>query len=322
MTSIDDLARKVAQLERRLDARNTAQLSNSSIIDGAVSSYDDLETLRLTVGKQFDDTYISAPLVGPTPPVPTAPKLVPSPGGLIVTWDGYFAGTAGVADPAIVAPMDFLRIEVHAAPVAGSFNSDTAATLFTTFETPRGGSMTIRLPNVPHSVLFRTRSATGKLSDPSAFTNAQPGLLTGDMVAQNATIQRLILSSTQDVTTAAGNQPPLRIGDIAGNHLRVDGNEIMSMLSTSGRGGLGIQGTFFTAWDWGFGTRTPDSSGDVVINHNLGMVPGPILVTPSVGNTRAPASYARTATSFTIRFRNGDGTATTVATEFSWLAIA
>lgn len=48
--------------------------------------------------------------------------------------------------------------------------------------------------------------------------------------------KRLHLTSTNPAGTGAGNQPPLRIGNIAGVHLRIDGDGITGMKNDSTRG--------------------------------------------------------------------------------------
>jgi hypothetical protein len=49
---------------------------------------------------------------------------------------------------------------------------------------------------------------------------------------------RLVVTSTTDATNTAGNLPPLRVGDTAGVHLRMDGNEIIAMNTDTAQGAL------------------------------------------------------------------------------------
>lgn len=68
---------------------------------------------------------------------------------------------------------------------------------------------------------------------------------TGDTVdpgydSDSPVFKQAIFTSTTDASTAAGNKPPLRIGPVTGNHLRVDGNEIISMANDSSPSGLNL----------------------------------------------------------------------------------
>jgi hypothetical protein len=51
----------------------------------------------------------------------------------------------------------------------------------------------------------------------------------GNGYARISELERVIITSTDDVTATAGNQPALRIGNIAGAHMRMDANEIQAM---------------------------------------------------------------------------------------------
>lgn len=57
---------------------------------------------------------------------------------------------------------------------------------------------------------------------------------TGDTVdpgydSDSPVFKQAVFTSTTDAAATAGNKPPLRIGNPAGNHMRIDGNEIISM---------------------------------------------------------------------------------------------
>lgn len=49
---------------------------------------------------------------------------------------------------------------------------------------------------------------------------------------------KLLLTDTTDASESAGNAPALRIGNVAGTHLRIDGNEIVAMASDTAAGTL------------------------------------------------------------------------------------
>jgi hypothetical protein len=55
--------------------------------------------------------------------------------------------------------------------------------------------------------------------------------------------KQVILNSTADATANAGNKPALRIGNIAGTHLRIDGNEIIAMTADNTQGALLLNGS-------------------------------------------------------------------------------
>lgn len=66
---------------------------------------------------------------------------------------------------------------------------------------------------------------------------------TGDTVdpgydSDSPVFKQAIFTSTSDVSASGGNKPPLRIGDVNGNHVRIDGNEIQSMNSDTDVGAL------------------------------------------------------------------------------------
>jgi len=82
-----------------------------------------------------------------------------------VRWDGEFTD-------ALYAPMDFGRVEVHAADVA--FNPLVTPHLLATFETPRGSVALLSLPAVPQFVSLVCVSLSGKFSAGSAQVSGTP----------------------------------------------------------------------------------------------------------------------------------------------------
>jgi hypothetical protein len=102
-----------------------------------------------------------------------------------------------------------------------------------------------------------------------------------------------MFGATQDANISAGNKPALRVGNPAGNHLRVDGNEIISMAgdattdvlhlqayANSPGVRLGINNKPVRSLDFGTRTDTPNGSGTVTIPHSLGITPTFCVVTP------------------------------------------
>lgn len=87
-------------------------------------------------------------------------------------------------------------------------------------ETPKAAN---EFPNVGSATPSQIISATGN------------SYWKGDDTAQ---FYQLVLTSGSDASTAANNKPPLRIGNPASTHLRIDNNEIIAMTGNSTQGGL------------------------------------------------------------------------------------
>jgi len=162
------LQNKFREIERRLRGlESTAQLGFSSVVsDGAIKVYDKDGTLVQQVGTQFDGTYTSASLGGPTPPTPTTPTVAGVVGGLDISWDGLFTDAA-------YAPMDFSRVEVHASAASGF--EITQENLVNTFESPQGGKHFVSFPDSnTYYVKLVTRTQSGKLSPESGQASGVP----------------------------------------------------------------------------------------------------------------------------------------------------
>ncbi|MFJ6136476.1 hypothetical protein [Kitasatospora sp. NPDC092286] len=162
--ALDDLARRIAALEAALpELSRSSHLAYSSVDDGALKVTAGGQ-LRAIIGQQPDGTTALNIVNGPTPPVPAAPTATPTLGGVRVGWNGQFAdGTP--------SPLDFSRIEVHAA-TAASF-TPSPATLVTTIESPQGGTATVPT-STPVWVVLVARSTSGKASGPSPTAFAGP----------------------------------------------------------------------------------------------------------------------------------------------------
>ncbi|MFF0698434.1 hypothetical protein ACFYU4_38090 [Streptomyces tendae] len=145
-------------LEDRLASLERAnQLTNASIEGGSIDVYDVDGSLQTIIGEQADGTTGVVHVNGPPPPTPTAPLLAPVINGVAATWDGAFTD-------ADAAPLDFSRVEVHAAP-APDFEP-TPLTLVSTIESPRGGVFAIPT-DTPLCVRFLARNLSGTGSPPS-----------------------------------------------------------------------------------------------------------------------------------------------------------
>ncbi|TQF05571.1 hypothetical protein E6W39_29245 [Kitasatospora acidiphila] len=170
--AITQLAQRIAALETALpELSRSSNLAHSSIDDGALTVISD-GTVRAIIGQQSDGTTAFNVVNGPVPPTPSAPTATSILGGVRVTWDGRF--TAGQ-----VCPLDFARIEVHAAPAADFVPSSQS--LISTIESPRGGSATIPT-TVPVQVVLVARTTSGKASATSGTATAGPAKVVADEV--------------------------------------------------------------------------------------------------------------------------------------------
>ncbi|MFJ8430412.1 hypothetical protein ACIQ9P_03810 [Kitasatospora sp. NPDC094019] len=163
-TALDDLARRIALLEAALpELSRSSHLAYSSVDDGALKVTSNGQ-LRAIIGQQPDGTTALNIVNGPVPPIPSAPTATPTLGGVRVGWNGKFADN-------MPSPLDFSRVEVHAA-TAVSF-TPSPATLVTTIETPQGGTATVPT-STPVWVVLVARSTSGKASRPSPTAFARP----------------------------------------------------------------------------------------------------------------------------------------------------
>lgn len=195
--SLVELAARLDRIQRQLKTLSLPSLGYSSLEDGAIPEFDRDGTQVAQYGTQFDGSHMAAPLVGPTPPVPSAPTAVAVPGGGVqVDWDGLWA------DPAAVVPMDFSRVEVHVSPVIG-FDPEPATWLRGTIETPRGGQLVVSpLLYVQHEVRLVARSLTGARSGAS-----DPVLVTPSKIAA-VDLQTGAVGYDQIAFKQAGNTIP------------------------------------------------------------------------------------------------------------------
>lgn len=174
LAGLIELAARIRKMEGQIKTLSLPSLGYSSLEDSAIPEFDRDGTQVAQYGTQFDGSHMAAPLVGPTPPVPSAPTAVAVPGGGVqVDWDGLWA------DPAAIVPMDFSRVEVHVSPVIG-FDASTATWLRGTIETPRGGQLVVApLLYVQHEVRLVARSLTGARSAASAAVLVTPTKVSG-----------------------------------------------------------------------------------------------------------------------------------------------
>lgn len=177
--AVDRLAARIRAVERELLRRKSPQLADSSVEDGSidVNALDGTQTMA--IGKQYDGTAAAAVLTGPPPPTPTAPTSRPSVSGVVAIWDGLFAD-------ALVAPMDFARVEVHVGPVSG-FYDGSSTYLRGTIESPRGGEVSVPLPDEgAHFIVLVARNLAGGRSPASAEASETPAIITEFVLEDNS----------------------------------------------------------------------------------------------------------------------------------------
>ena len=151
------LAAEIAGLRREVRAASTTQqLGYSSIENGGrilVKDADGREVMD--IGRNPDGSYGATPRIGPTPPQPTAPVLVPTPAGITVRWEGTYLDS-------LITPDDFSRVEVHLS-TDPNIVGESAEDLVGTIESPRGGDVVVTKlqPSTDYYVVLVARNTAG-----------------------------------------------------------------------------------------------------------------------------------------------------------------
>ncbi|WP_236244216.1 hypothetical protein [Streptomyces sp. CC210A] len=206
------LAARIADLERRFAQRTrTSQLAYSSIENGALDVYDETGSLRAVIGQQPDGTTAVNIVNAPPPPTPSQPTVTSVLGGVSATWEGVFTD-------AVAAPLDFARIEVHAAALDNFV--PTPATLRGTFESPLGSTLTIPTDQ-PLYVRLLARNTSGTASAPSAQSGP---------VGPAPVVAQKVLDGIVDETAlaeAAVSRAKLQIGAVGHNQLAIGTGNLM-----------------------------------------------------------------------------------------------
>lgn len=150
-------------------------------------------------------------------------------------------GTFGSSNPAILQTQQTITKSITIATTSGS-TSITSPGLKTymigrsiTGGSIPAGTTIVSVVDGVSAVLSAapTASATGV----TATVTVPQMEIRGDGYARITTLESVILSSETDANTNSGNKPPLRVGNVAGVHLRIDGDEIISMTSDNSRTG-------------------------------------------------------------------------------------
>lgn len=187
-----DIGKTLAQLEKRLAAvERSSRLSSASIDDTSIQVRDGNGGLRALVGQQADGTTAVNVVNGPPPPAPSTPLIASVLGGVAASWDGTFAD-------GLAPPLDWARVEVHAATASGF--TPTPGTLHSTIETPQGATVIIATDD-PVYVRFVARSTSGTPSAPSG----QAGPLGPSAVVATDLLDGIVteLKLANDAVTAA-----------------------------------------------------------------------------------------------------------------------
>nr|WSX25601.1 hypothetical protein OG690_37925 [Streptomyces tubercidicus] len=201
-----DIGAQLARFEARLSkVERSSRLSSASLDNTALLVRDDAGSLRAVVGQQEDGTSGINVVNGPTPPTPSAPTVEAALAALTVTWDGTFSD-------AQVAPLDWMRCEVHVGPTAG-FTPDQS-TLRNTIETAQGGSVTIPLPYTEWYIKLRSRTSSGVAGAETAAVAGTPrqadaadivaGAITADLIDVDALNGKTINGATFNGGTING----------------------------------------------------------------------------------------------------------------------
>lgn len=192
MSQVDELALRLAALERSIVSRDTTpQLAYSSIEDGAILSNDIDGQLRAILGKLPDGTTGVLPVNGPPPPIPSIPRCSQAPHGYVVEWDGFDEIGSDIK------PLDWSRVEIHSAVTTGF--SYSPSTLRGTFESPQGG-MKVCIAGLEYElglsdtyeVLLVARNTSGTASSPSGRVAISVGQIgTMDIADFSLTVKKV-----------------------------------------------------------------------------------------------------------------------------------
>lgn len=194
---VNSVKRAVRKLENKND------LGYSSIEDNkALPVYGTDGTPKATYGGQFDGSSGAFSLTGPTPPMATVPVCSGAWSVIRGTWDGLFVGEDGQPDISIFAPMDFLRIEVHASKDP-EFTAEFNDTIKATIETPRGREFSFFATPGLWYIRLVTRTMSGKLSTATAPVEVLSQFLETNNEFRDAVVTRMAVYLTN--TNATGD---------------------------------------------------------------------------------------------------------------------
>lgn len=240
---VGNIGKALVRLEKDVKAlQNTSRLARSSIENTSIAVNDGTGGLRAIIGVQADGTTAVNVVNGAAPPQPSAPIVTSVLGGVTVSWDGTFAGGA-------VLPLDWSRVEVHAAIVNGF--TPVAATLRDTIETAQGATVVVPC-DTPVYVRLVARNTSGTASiasvqigpfgpTPVVADDIVDGIVTTLKLADDAVTQaKLAAAAVGSTELQAGSvlaaklaDAAVEVGKIANN--AVTGPAIASDAVTAGK---------------------------------------------------------------------------------------
>lgn len=202
------LAAEIAGLRKEVRAATTTQqLGYSSIENGGrILIKDSAGREVMDIGGNPDGSFGATPRIGPTPPQPTAPLLVPTPAGITVRWDGEYLDS-------LMTPDDFSRVEVHLSDDP-EFTALSAVDLVGTIESPRGGDVVVTKldPETTYYVVLVARNTAGGRGPNSPVSFAQslphpdgPGTQEALTKAEEAKLKADAAKAKADAVTATAN---------------------------------------------------------------------------------------------------------------------
>lgn len=225
---------------------------------------------------------------------------------------------SGVGDPD--------RIKVYIGRGGGSnyLQATTAATV-----------NTAPITSVTFSGTVAPTTSTFASATPAKIRNSDDSLV----ISADGTYKGVseILSSAVDATTSAGNRPALITGAVAGQHLRIDDDEIISMAGDATQGTLTLNAGAGTILGIGaaikqvrvgvFNAATvgvSPNNGQAVVTHGGSTSPTHFFVTPILAQMGRVQAIANSATTTVVQvYAFGSATAITTPTvaNFYWIAI-
>lgn len=127
-----------------------------------------------------------------------------------------------------------LTISAGNVPIGAGTNIPDRARFY--FSNTAGGGGSYYLQTNPNASGTQIFTSTPAFSGTTTTLTAFPAGTPAKIVSNNGLLELnsggyAIFGSTTDVNASAGNTPPLRIGNIAGAHARMDANEIQAMAS-------------------------------------------------------------------------------------------
>jgi hypothetical protein len=244
------------------DGDNSRTVSVSAVSGNGTTTTVTTSTSHLFVAG--DTVYISG--TGATALNNAYYTILTAPTGTTFTVSSSYSGSTGAAGSvtnewetpmsgyaqSTVTRRAKLTISTSNIPVGAGSNQPDRARFYFRNTAPSSSTDTTNFfrqtnPNPSVSQVF-TSSPT--FSGTAAVQTAFPAGTPAKIVSNNGLLEissdgfvrtdRLVLQSTRDANTSAGNTPALMVGTTSGIHLRIDGNEIIAMASDSAQGNLNV----------------------------------------------------------------------------------